>query len=146
MSNLEPPGAWTVRVAECLERAAGIAIRLGRNGIVLVTPLLLGYALLGTLLTWTGLLTLPYPFLSVASDPVFNLLGFIAGIAITLASGGLLVLLLMNDLQRVGNQFAVLLIGISIGSSAALLRHTHETALTVIQTGLRLLLEFAGIA
>jgi hypothetical protein len=146
MSNLEPPETWTVRVAEGLERAAGVAIRLGRNGIVLVTPLLLGYTLLGTLLTWAGLLTLPYPFLSVASDPVFTLLGFIAGIALTLASGGLLVLLLMNDLQRVGNQFAVLLIGISIGSSVALLRHTHETALTVIQTGLRLLLEFAGIA
>ncbi|AUV84118.1 hypothetical protein C2R22_21270 (plasmid) [Salinigranum rubrum] len=112
----------------------------------MIVPLLLGYVLLGTLLTWTGLITLPYPFLSVASDPVFNLLGFAAGIAITLAGGGLLVLLLMNDLQRVGNQFAALLIGISIGSSAALLRHTHETALTVIQTGVRFLLEFAGIS
>jgi membrane protein DedA with SNARE-associated domain len=145
MSNIQPPKARLVRAAAVLERTSGIAIHLGRNGIILVSPLFFGYVLLGAILTGTGLVTLPYPFLSVADDPVFNLLGFLAGIAIALASGGLLVLLMMNGLQRVGNQLATILIGISIGSSAALLRHTYETALTAILAGVRLLFEFAGV-
>jgi len=51
----------------------------------------------------------------------------------------------MNDLQRVGNQLAMLLLSISIGSSGAILRHTHETALATLLAGVRLLLEFAGV-
>ena len=145
MSNIQPPKTRTVRVAEVLERASEIAIRLGRNGIILVAPLLLGYVLLGAILTWTGLVTLPYPFLSVASDPIFNVLGFVAGLAILLGSIGLFILLLMNDLQRVGNQFAMLLLGISVGSSAAILRHTHETALSSLLTAVRLLFGFTGL-
>ena len=145
MSNIQPPDTRTVRVAELLERTAGIAIRLGRNGMFLTAPILIGYVLLGALLTWTGLVTLPYPFLSVASDPVFNLLGFVVGCAITLAGGGLLVLLLMNGFQRVRNQLALLLIGMSVGSGVAILRLTHETALAALLAGVRLLLEVAGV-
>jgi hypothetical protein len=145
MSNIQPPNTRTVRAAERLERVARIAIHLGRTGTLLTAPLLVGYVLLGTLLTWTGLVILPYPFLSVASDPIFNVLGFVAGLAILLGSIGLFILLLMNDLQRVGNQFAMLLLGISVGSSAAILRHTHETALSSLLTAVRLLFGFTGL-
>lgn len=145
MSNIQPSNTRTGRAAEVIERIAGIAIRLGRNGMLLAVPLFIGYVLLGALLTWSGLVILPYPFLSITSDPVFNMLGFIAGFAILLGSAGLLVLLLMSDLQRVGNQLAMLLLGISTGAGAAILRHTHETALSSLLAFLRLLLEFTGV-
>jgi len=145
MSKIESPESPTVRFVTGVERASSLAIHIGRSGIVLITPLFFGYVLLGTALTWTSLATFPYPFLSVAADPVFNLLGFGAGTALAFASSGLFVLLLLNDLERVGNQLAMILIGISIGSSAALLRHTHETALSAIVTALRMALEFSGI-
>jgi hypothetical protein len=78
----------------------------------------------------------------VAADPIFDLLGFVAGIAITLASGGLFIVLMVIDLQRVRNQLATIPVGISIGSSVALLRHTYDTALAVILAGVRPLFGF----
>lgn len=125
-----------------MQRCSVLAIRVGRVGVVALTPLFITYLSVGVAATSTQVLELPYPFLSLSGDPVLNFLAFLIGSALLLLSGGLFVLISRQGIRDVRNQLAVILVMASIGFSSAVLWYTSWRTVEVVTTAFRSLLGF----
>lgn len=131
-----------VRVATWVERSAITALWIGREATVMMLPIWIGYLCLGAALKVAGIVSFPYPFLSLKADPLFNLISFLIGIALLAFSCGLIVLQMLQDIHSPNDQLSFLLAGIALGSAIAVLRFTYETALGALMNVLPWLMDF----
>lgn len=70
-----------------LERAAKASLRFAFDGLLLLVPALALYIVGGFLGMKTGFLHLPYVFLSLQDDPLFNLLVASLGVLLCVLNG-----------------------------------------------------------
>ncbi|WP_273836843.1 hypothetical protein [Halococcus sp. PRR34] len=81
--------SYAAAVMTWLERTAKVSFRFAVNGLVLFIPTFVLYVTGGFLGMVTGLLRLPYTFLSLQADPVFNLLVVSLGFLLCILNGAL---------------------------------------------------------
>ena len=89
---------------------------------VVVVVLFVGYLLGGTLVSQTDGVSLPYQFLSMNDDPVFNTLATITGTTLGTGCGALVLFTLLSNNDSVDASIAIFFALVGLGFSAGLVR------------------------
>jgi hypothetical protein len=124
---------WT-QIATWLERGCTVGAQLSLPGIVLTSGLLLFYVSVGLFATTLGFWTPGYPFLSLAADPVFTLLGFLSGLSICIGTGSILILFMMRGIDTTRGHISVFAACTGFGFGASVIRFTVPTVLKIVAT------------
>jgi hypothetical protein len=90
------------------------------------------YVLGGTLLLYTGDVTLPYQFLSAHNDPVFNTLATVAGITIGTACIALVFFALVSQNREADIGIVVFFALVGLGFAAGLVRMSLTVTLRFV--------------
>ncbi|WP_143165394.1 hypothetical protein [Halobaculum gomorrense] len=88
--------------------------------------------MIGSVAGFVGVLNLPYPFLSLESDPLFVIGGAITGWFTVQSAGSFVLYHFLVGVKHERSQFAVLMGFISLGFDGALLRVTLPTAIQLL--------------
>ncbi len=113
-----------VILMEWLEEVARILLRPVINGAFFLGLAFIFYIVGGFLGIRLGVVHLPYSFLSLQTDPVFNLLAASIGILVCVGASALLFLTYLNDYINPGNDIVILCSCIGFGFGAGVLRIT----------------------
>lgn len=133
---MNSPQSRVTRIALLLESYLKLSFSVGIRGTILAMSLFLlyiGMALSAIIFGWPDL---PYPILSLESDPLLVSGRVLVGVFIVQASGSLVLYHLLVGIEDDKSQFAVLWGFISLGFCGALLRATLPPAIQLLQTSL----------
>lgn len=119
-------------MAILLEEHLQRSVYIGLGGALFVGGWLVVYIVMIATAEMLGWIDLPYPFLSVQSDPVFVVGSAITGLFIVQSAGSFVLYYFLVGIDDDRSQFAVLMGFISLGFGGALLRITLPAALQIV--------------
>ncbi|WP_138005517.1 hypothetical protein [Halalkalirubrum salinum] len=129
---MEPPQSRVVEIVTLLERCLSLAVYIGIRGMIFFGSWFVLYTIIGLSVDTLGWFNLPYPPLSLESDPVFVIGGAIVGVFVVQYAGSLLLYHFLVGVEDEKSEFAVLMGFISLGFGGALLRVTLLPALRMV--------------
>lgn len=121
-----------VTIMTWLEEVAKASFSLSLNGLLLFGSLFLLYVVGGFLGMMTGLFMLPYPFLSLHADPLFNVLAASTGILICVTTSTLIFLTAFTSYQNQNYDIVMFFSFIGFGFGAGAIRFTAPTVVSIL--------------
>lgn len=131
---MEPPQSRITVIATLLERYLSLAVYIGVRGLIFFGSWFVLYTIIGLSVDMLGWFNLPYPPLSLESDPIFVIGGAIVGVFVVQSAGSLLLYHFLVGIEDEKSEFAVLMGFISLGFGGALLRVTLFPALQTVSS------------
>lgn len=128
----DSPPSSTVVLITLFEEFLKRSVYTGVCFMVASGTLFLLYVILGIAGAVLGWFDPPYTFLSLESDPLFNIGGTLAGISIVQSSGSLLLYYFLVGVEDSKSELAMLFAFVCFGFGGALLRVTFPRTLQII--------------
>lgn len=122
MDSEIPRRSWYAHIAVLLERWLSWSSIWGFRGMLVSTGFLLGYLILGWILTLLDSPMAPSDYFSLTGDPGFVLFGTLVSFFVVQVTGSLILYHFLTGIKDERSQFVVLMSYIGLGSGAAALR------------------------
>jgi hypothetical protein len=134
-SASEPPKpSFQTRVVTLIEWLCFTALSISQVLLLPCIGLFFTYTILGSVGTSLGIWTPSYLFLSLESDPYFNVFGTMVGLVICDAAGSMILLRYMRGVNNTKEEISTLAAFASFGFGAAIVRFTCMTTIEVLQS------------
>lgn len=129
---MEPSRSRTVVVATLLEKYLKSSVLVGLRGALLVGSWVVLYIVIGVIADTGGWLNLPYPFLSLESDPFLVVGGTVVGLFVVQSTCSLLLYHFLVGFEDERSKVAILMSFIGLGFGGGLLRITLPTTIGLL--------------
>lgn len=132
MASDIPPRSNQARIAGFLEQALQWSATWGARGMLVSSPLFVGYVVIGWILTELGSPWAPSEYLSMTGDPGFFLTGTIVSLFVVQTTASLILYHFLTGFEDERSQFVLLMSYVGLGSGGAALRFLLPPSLTLL--------------
>lgn len=129
---MKPSLSKPARVAGVLETTLEKSVLVGIRGMLMTGTVMVGYLIVGGLLTLLNNPLAPESFLSIEDDPYFYITIAAVAVFIVQATGSLILYKFLTGVEDQRSQFVILMSYIGLGSGGAVLRFTLPQSLDFI--------------